>query len=81
MEGLVTNLAVASMAVAHREKLGKELIRICQGIKDREGMCDEDGVGVRVEGLLDAGVDPNGRGVGANTPLHLVSICVYTVHV
>eukprot|EP00579_Thalassiosira_antarctica_P011161 CAMPEP_0201918138 /NCGR_PEP_ID=MMETSP0903-20130614/7375_1 /ASSEMBLY_ACC=CAM_ASM_000552 /TAXON_ID=420261 /ORGANISM="Thalassiosira antarctica, Strain CCMP982" /LENGTH=141 /DNA_ID=CAMNT_0048454383 /DNA_START=36 /DNA_END=457 /DNA_ORIENTATION=- len=37
VEGLVTNLAVASMAVAHRERLGKELIRICQGIKDREG--------------------------------------------
>lgn len=81
-EGLVTNLAVASMAVAHRERLGKELIRICQGIKEREGRVDEDGVGVRVEGLLDAGADPNGRSdEGANTPLHLVRVPVVFVSI
>jgi len=73
-ENLVTNLAVASMAVAHRERLGRELIDICRGVRDRGGRaCDEDGVGARMEGLLDAGADPNGRcGDGANTPLHLV---------
>ncbi|KAL7542787.1 hypothetical protein ACHAXR_012078 [Thalassiosira sp. AJA248-18] len=78
-ELLVTNLAVASMAVAHREQLGKELIRICMGMKEREGRVrDENGVGVRVEGLLDAGADPNGRGDnGGDTPLHLVSCQCY----
>ncbi|KAL9189553.1 hypothetical protein ACHAXT_009228 [Thalassiosira profunda] len=71
-DGLAANLAVASMAVAHRERLGRELIRICNGIKEREGRCDENGAGVRVEGLLDAGADPNGRGEGGNAPLHLL---------
>ncbi len=65
------NLAVQGMASAHRERLGKKLVKICQGVKERGGRC-EDG-GVRIEGLLDAGADPNGRSAGGNTPLHLVS--------
>ena len=81
-DNLVSNLAVASMARSHREKLGKELIHICKGIKDRSSEIDdgealmysEEGAVVRIEALLDAGADPNGRhGEGANTPMHLVS--------
>ena len=70
VEGLVTNLAVQGMALAHRETLGRELVKICEGVKIRNGRCDDGGV--RIEGLLDAGADPNGRGAGGNTPLHLV---------
>jgi len=70
VEGLVPNLAVQGMASAHRERLGTKLVEICQGVKERSGRC-EDG-GVRIEGLLDAGADPNGRGAGGNTPLHLL---------
>ena len=81
-DNLVSNLAVASMARSHREKLGKELIYICRGIRDRSSEIDdgkalmysEEGAAVRIEALLDAGADPNGRhGEGANTPMHLVS--------
>ena len=44
------------------------------GIKLREGSrCDEGGVGVWVEGLLDVSADPNRHSAWANTPLHLVS--------
>ena len=71
-EGLVPNLAVQGMASAHREKFGQELVRICEGVKEMAGRCDDGGV--RLEGLLDAGADPNARGVGGNTPLHLVSL-------
>lgn len=59
------------MATAHRERLGLELIRICQGVKERVNY-DESGVLVRLEGLLDAGADPNGRGLSGNTPLQLL---------
>ena len=84
----MTNLAVAGMAMAHRERLGKELIGICQWLKHyRMGgdlssnvAVDENGVGVRVEGLLDAGADVSWRGDGANTPLHLVSSVIYTMY-
>jgi hypothetical protein len=71
IERLVPNLAVGSMATLHREKLGKKLIHICEGVNKRGGRC-EDG-GVRIEGLVDAGADVSGRGSGGNTPLHLVS--------
>eukprot|EP00581_Thalassiosira_minuscula_P016745 CAMPEP_0183728804 /NCGR_PEP_ID=MMETSP0737-20130205/28948_1 /TAXON_ID=385413 /ORGANISM="Thalassiosira miniscula, Strain CCMP1093" /LENGTH=156 /DNA_ID=CAMNT_0025960831 /DNA_START=32 /DNA_END=498 /DNA_ORIENTATION=+ len=46
-EGLVTNLAVGGMAAAHRERLGKDLLWICQGVKDRRcgrrRACNENG--------------------------------------
>eukprot|EP00970_Alexandrium_tamarense_P016749 scaffold7349_cov284-Alexandrium_tamarense.AAC.4 len=71
IEGLVVNLAVGSMARMHREKLGRRLLKICEGVRVRDGRCGE-GVRVRIEGLLDAGADVNGRGSGGNTPLHLL---------
>ena len=72
-DNLVTNLAVTSLANLHRQKLGKQLIDICIGVKDLSMENDiSGGVGVRVDALLDAGADPNTRGDGANTPLHLV---------
>ena len=71
IERLVPNLAVGSMATLHREKLGKKLIHICEGVNKRGGRCDDGGV--RIEGLVDAGADVSGRGSGGNTPLHLVS--------
>lgn len=72
--GLVPNLAVAGLAAAHRERLGQELLRIARGVEKREGRCDVDGVGARMTSLLDHGADPNGRGEGGNTPLHLVRV-------
>lgn len=78
IEGLVVNLAVGSMARMHREKLGRRLLKICEGVRVRDGRCGE-GVRVRIEGLLDAGADMNGRGSGGNTPLHLVSVCLVLV--
>jgi len=86
-DALLPNLAVGSMANVHREKLGKELLGICQGVHKRQQQhqqqqqhtggggsvgYDISGVSVRVEGLLDAGADPNDRGEGGNTPLHLL---------
>jgi hypothetical protein len=80
-DALLPNLAVASMATAHREKLGAQLLSICQGVQKRrllqqqQGVMDGyniSGVSVRVEGLLDAGAEANGRGEGGNTPLHLL---------
>jgi hypothetical protein len=68
---LVNNLAISSMASMHREKLGRILMNICEGVKTRSGRCDDGGV--RIEGLVDAGADVNVRGVGGNTPLHFVS--------
>lgn len=59
------------MANLHREKLGKRLWSVCEGVYRRGGRCDDGGV--RIEGLVDAGADVNSRGVGGNTPLHLVS--------
>ena len=79
-DALLPNLAVGSLANAHREKLGAQLLSICQGVQKRrlqqqqvaiEGY-DISGVSVRVEGLLDAGAEANGRGEGGNTPLHLL---------
>ncbi|KAL7483858.1 hypothetical protein ACHAW6_009504 [Cyclotella cf. meneghiniana] len=67
---LVPNLAVGSMANLHREKLGKRLWSVCEGVYRRGGRCDDGGV--RIEGLVDAGADVNARGVGGNTPLHLL---------
>jgi hypothetical protein len=96
---MVPNLAIASMANAHRERLGRELVALCGRASsiivvgdddgDDDGGDDEGGeaeaaaaaavgssswwTAVRVEGLLDAGADPNVRdGGGSNTPLHLV---------
>ena len=72
-DNLVTNLAVTSLANLHRQKLGKQLIDICIGVKDLSMENDiSGGVGVRVDALLDAGADQNTRGDGGNTPLHLV---------
>ncbi|KAL7543699.1 hypothetical protein ACHAWF_007445 [Thalassiosira exigua] len=71
-EGLASNLAVAGMARAHRERLGRALVDICQGVRERRGRCDGGGVAARVEGLLDAGADASGRGDGGNSPLHLL---------
>lgn len=80
-DALLPNLAVGSMATAHREKLGAQLLTICQGVQKRRlqqqqhsvmGGYDISSVSVRVEGLLDAGAEANGRGVGGNTPLHLL---------
>lgn len=81
VERLVNNLAVSGMANMHREKLGRVLLNICAGVKRRGGQCGDGGV--RIEGLVDAGADVNVRGVGGNTPLHLVNwywfICFYSV--
>ncbi|KAL7511783.1 hypothetical protein ACHAXN_008796 [Cyclotella atomus] len=71
VERLVNNLAVSGMANMHREKLGRVLLNICAGVKRRGGQCGDGGV--RIEGLVDAGADVNVRGVGGNTPLHLVN--------
>ncbi len=80
-DALLPNLAVGSMATAHREKLGAQLLSICQGVQKRRLLQQEQGaiegydisgVSVRVEGLLDAGAEANGRGEGGNTPLHLL---------
>ena len=88
----ICNLAISSMANIHRERLGKMLLEICVGVRDREleevvvvdyegrnkrrrRLWSEEGVRVRIEGLLDAGADVNCGGDGGNTPLHLVS-CV-----
>lgn len=81
-DALLPNLAVGSMANVHREKLAKELLDICQGVYKRQQQrqlngsgsvgYDISGVSVRVEGLLDAGADPNDRGEEGNTPLHLL---------
>mmetsp|Transcript_7580 Transcript_7580/g.11009 ORF Transcript_7580/g.11009 Transcript_7580/m.11009 type:complete len:339 (-) Transcript_7580:9-1025(-) len=79
-DALLPNLAVGSMANVHREKLAKELVAICEGVKkrlQRKGSSssvgyDISGVSVRIEGLLDAGADPNDRGEAGNTPLHLL---------
>ncbi|KAL7439479.1 hypothetical protein ACHAXM_007093 [Skeletonema potamos] len=85
-DALLPNLAVGSMANVHREKLAKQLLDICQGVHKRRQQqrqqqkgggsvrYDISGVSVRVEGLLDAGADPNDRGEGGNTPLHLLII-------
>jgi len=79
-DNLVTNLAVTSLANLHRQRLGKQLIEICIGVKDLSIQNDiSGGVGVRVDALLDAGADPNTRGDGANTPLHLVRRLMYIV--
>ena len=80
----ICNLAVSSMANIHRERLGGMLLDICVGVRDRElevvdkvrhrkRLWSEEGVRVRIEGLLDAGADVNCGGDGGNTPLHLVS--------
>ena len=74
-DNLVTNLAVTSLANLHRLRLGKQLIDICIGVKDLLEIDNGGGVGVRVDALLDAGADPNTRGDGGNTPLHLVREC------
>mmetsp|Transcript_510 Transcript_510/g.833 ORF Transcript_510/g.833 Transcript_510/m.833 type:complete len:341 (+) Transcript_510:192-1214(+) len=81
-DALLPNLAVGSMANVHREKLAKELIAICEGVRKRQQQrlkqqkgsvgYDISGVSVRIEGLLDAGADPNDRVEGGNTPLHLL---------
>lgn len=68
---LVNNLAIGSMAMLHREKLGGVLMSICEGVAKRGGRCPDGGV--RVEGLVDAGADVNVRGGSGNTPLHYVS--------
>ena len=82
VNNLVPNLVVASMANLHREKLGNHLMSICRGVLTRGdgNSSDERGVAMRIEGLLEAGADPNGRrGGDSNTPLHMVreilSIC------
>ena len=97
---MVSNLAVSSMANAHRERLGRELVRLCardgRRYHDRGALIggnkshDEDEedatmvgggggggdgdrmAGAMIEGLLDAGADPDGRDETSNTPLHLV---------
>ncbi|KAL3821905.1 hypothetical protein ACHAXA_008439, partial [Cyclostephanos tholiformis] len=108
---MVPNLAVSSMANAHRERLGRELVFLCGGRRGRRsrrirsgaigrdvedddddeeeedamvggglarcdnGENDNDDdriVGAMIEGLLDAGADPNGRDETSNTPLHLL---------
>lgn len=73
-DALLPNLAVGSMANVHREKLAKQLLTICQGVYNRQQKrkYDISGVSVRIEGLLDAGADPNDRGEKGNTPLHLL---------
>lgn len=81
-DALLPNLAVGSMATMHREKLAKELLAICQGVQKRQQQqqqigggsvgYDVSGVSVRVEGLLDAGAEPNDRGEHGNTPLHML---------
>ena len=73
--GLVPNLAAAGLAAAHRSRLGGELAQICRGVADiaeRGEQVDVVGVGARMVVLLDSGADPNRRGEGGNTPLHLV---------
>ena len=80
----ICNLAVSSMANIHRERLGGMLLDICVGVRDRElevvdtvihrkRLWSEEGVRVRIEGLLDAGADVKCGGNGGNTPLYLVS--------
>lgn len=68
---LVTNLAVQGMALAHRERLGSEVVRLCHGVRRRKGRCDDGGT--RLEGLLDSGADPNAKdSKGGDTSLHMV---------
>ena len=73
-DALLPNLAVGSMANVHREKLAAQLLTICQGVYNRQQKqkYDISGVSVRIEGLLDAGADPNDRGEKGNTPLHML---------
>ena len=49
------NRAVQSMALAHREKLGQELLKRSRRIFEQRGRCDDNGA--RIGALLDAGAD------------------------
>jgi len=49
------NRAVQSLALAHCEKLGQELLNRCHFIKDHQGRCEDNGS--RIAALLDAGAD------------------------
>ena len=75
---VVPNLAVQGMATAHRERLGRELLKRCERIR-RDGGRFGDG-GARVEALLDAGAALNLRGEGGATALLcLIASCSASV--
>jgi hypothetical protein len=81
VENLVPNLAVAGMANAHRERLGRDLVRLCRAIDGEYNSLNIEKVEhtylrAKVEGLLEAGADPDCRNDdeedGSNTPLHML---------
>jgi len=53
--GVFNNLAVQTMAIAHRERLGLELLKRCEYIYRNDGQCQDKGA--RIGALLDAGAD------------------------
>ena len=67
---LIPNRNISAMALAHREKLGRMVLQICQQIRKQDGRCDDNGD--RLNALLDAGADPAMRDTSGKgeTPLH-----------
>ena len=91
VDNLIPNLAVAGMAAAHRERLGRELVKLLRhaiidaGEYNNSNLNDSDEevyythLRAKVEGLLEAGADPDCRNDNDddesgsnNTPLHML---------
>mmetsp|Transcript_45561 Transcript_45561/g.53348 ORF Transcript_45561/g.53348 Transcript_45561/m.53348 type:complete len:344 (-) Transcript_45561:300-1331(-) len=70
-KALFPNLACQTMAQAHREKLGVELVKRASRILENNGQCDDGGE--RIIALLDAGADTSTRGdPDSSTTLQLI---------
>ena len=70
---LVPNRNISAMALAHREKLGADVLQICRRIRQQNGRCEDNGD--RLNALLDAGADPAIRdtlGKGETSLHHLI---------